>query len=85
MPDLRLEDHDERDHSHVDERPEQGAHQLHVECRHDHSQDEQQDDGNKDIHSGRPSYPSENQIDEYGYHQYVQNVRKRKVEESEYV
>ena len=68
VPHLGLEYDDERDHAHVDERPEQGAHQLHVECRHDHSQHEKQDDGDEYIHCRRPSYPPECQVDEYCDH-----------------
>ena len=83
MPHLRLEYHDEGDDTDIDESPEQGVHQLHIKRRHDHSQDEKQDDRHEYVHSGGASYPPERQVDEYGDHQYVQDVRKRQVEESE--
>ena len=83
MTDFRLENHNERQHAHVDERAQQGAHQFHVEGCHDHPQEEQGHQGDENVHRRRAPDPPEGQVDDAGHHEDIQDICGRHVHKTE--
>ena len=83
VPDLRLEDDDQRQHADVEEGSQEGGHQLHVERHQDDLQHEEQDDGDEDVHGRGPADPAEHEEDDRGDHQDVHHVGKGKLQEAE--
>lgn len=66
MADLRLEDDDYREHTHVDESPQERAREFHVQCLCEYSQDIDRDYCREYVHGGGIAYPSEYEVDEQG-------------------
>ena len=51
LSDFRLENHNQRNHSHVQNRIQERCHELHVERRHENAYEIERNDCDKDAHS----------------------------------
>ena len=84
MPDLRLEDHDKGQDADIDERPQQRAHEFHVEGVDDDHQHVDHDDCQEDIQRRRIADPAECNENNQGNQKDVQQVHRRHVQYVEY-
>ena len=83
LSDLRLEDHDECDESHIQYGLHNVGHQPHIEGGDNNPDHIQRNDGNEDAHRRCPPDPSEDDEYDEGEQKYVQDVSKRQLQESE--
>ena len=83
LPDFRLEDYDQREHSHVQHHVHHGCHESHVEGRYENSDHVKRNDGHKDAHGRRSSDPSEQEEYYEAQQQDIQNICDRQLQKAE--
>ena len=75
LSDLRLEDHNQCEHTDIEDHVHDGGHQSHVECSHYHSDHVQRNDGDEDTHSRCSANPPEENENDQAEQYYVENIR----------